>query len=373
MTVEHLQKLLNDVYELKKFYDKKENFNIFKILDLSGKENVHSDIIATLLNPKGSHNKGVLFLKLFLKECLNITEKEFDVNNIVVKREEILDNGRIDILIKNSKNQKIFIENKIYAGDQDKQILRYKEHNPYKMVYLTLYGHDASKNSKGDLEKEKDYILISYKNHIKQWLEKCEKESKNYSLLNAILQQYIILVKDLTNQSRSKEMAKELTKKILENDKNLSSAFEIAKVIPDLKEEIIKILIEIINNDEISKQNNLKFKKYGSGGKAYCGFSSKIKETDISIAFEFESNNYNAMVYGIIEPKKDEKLKQHLDKYKNKKYKNSQWPLVKDMDNNYISWNDNIFIDILSRNDSETVKIIIEKIKEILKHIEDYK
>ena len=372
MTIEPLQKLLNDVYELKKFYDKKENFNIFKILDLSGKENVHSDIIATLLNPKGSHNKGVLFLKLFLKECLNITEKEFDVNNIIVKREDKRDNGRIDILIKNSKNQEIFIENKIYAGDQENQIVRYKKHKPYKMVYLTLYGHDASKNSKGDLEKGKDYILISYKNHIKQWLEKCEKESKNYSLLNAILQQYIILVKDLTNQSRSKEMTKELIKKILENDKNLSSAFEIAKVIPDLKEEIIKILIEIINNDEISKQNNLKFKKYGSGGKPYYGFSSKIKETDISIAFEFQNSNYNNLVYGIIEPKKDEKLKQYLKQYQNNKYKNSQWPLVNDMDE-YRCWNDKVFIDILSRNDSETVKIIIEKIKEILKYIEDYK
>ena len=324
-----------------------------------------------MLDPEGTHNKGFLFLKLFLKECLNITEKEFDVNNIVVKREEILDNGRIDILIKNSKNQKIFIENKIYAGDQEKQLVRYNELKPYKMVYLTLYGHDASQNSKGSLEKGKDYVLISYKSHIKQWLEKCEKESKNDSLLNAILKQYIILVKDLTNQSRSKEMADKLIKKILENKENLSSAFEIGKVIPSLKKEIIKILLETINNNEISKQNNLKFKEYNSIDKPYYGFSSKINNTDIAIAFEFQNSNFNNLVYGIIEPKTDENLKQHLQKYQSK-YKNSQWPLVIDMEK-YNCWYDKDFIDILSRKNSKLINRMIEKTKELLDLLKEYK
>ena len=49
--------------------------------------------------------------------------------------------GRIDIVIK-LKETVIVIENKIYAPDQDNQLIRYKNEYPFsKLYYLTLDGH----------------------------------------------------------------------------------------------------------------------------------------------------------------------------------------------------------------------------------------
>ena len=68
--------LLNFIDEVKKIkieYDTIAkytgvNFNIFNILDVSSKEvKLHSNFLAEMLNPKGSHMQGDTFLKLFLK------------------------------------------------------------------------------------------------------------------------------------------------------------------------------------------------------------------------------------------------------------------------------------------------------------------
>lgn len=48
---------------------KGESFNLFSILKMESKENsTHSAFLGELLNPKGSHLLGDVFLRLFLKE-----------------------------------------------------------------------------------------------------------------------------------------------------------------------------------------------------------------------------------------------------------------------------------------------------------------
>ena len=48
-----------------------------------------------------------------------------------------------------------------------------KQHFPkgFKLIYLTLDGHEASKDSLGD--EEIDYHCISYDEHILYWLSQC--------------------------------------------------------------------------------------------------------------------------------------------------------------------------------------------------------
>ena len=101
------QVLLNKEYESQK--NKGELFNTFSILKMETAENkTHSNFIAELLNPKGSHLKGSIFLELFLKE-INYTE--FEAQNASVKLEkhigeidtERLTGGKIDIYIYKTK------------------------------------------------------------------------------------------------------------------------------------------------------------------------------------------------------------------------------------------------------------------------------
>ncbi|QOD60676.1 PD-(D/E)XK nuclease family protein [Polaribacter haliotis] len=197
---------------------KGENFNIFSVLRIETKEDkTHSAFIAELLNPKGSHKMGAVFLELFLQvishrnnlEKLNKAKENFEptgakvtteyyIGNVDLKKEK---GGRIDVFLKDKKGNFISIENKIYAKDQNQQIKRYYNFKTNKntVYYLTLDGKSPSDDSKLGLEVDLDFFNISYKDHIISWLELCLKEVPNFSSLRENINQYILLIKKLTN------------------------------------------------------------------------------------------------------------------------------------------------------------------------------
>jgi len=121
-----------------------EHFNIFQILRVGHLEvRTHSPILGELLNPKGRHGQGAVFLRLFLER---FEVREFDAETATVNLEyhvgQITDKsgGRIDIVVRDSKGATIFIENKIYAGDQEDQMMRYSAANPQaELFYLGLH------------------------------------------------------------------------------------------------------------------------------------------------------------------------------------------------------------------------------------------
>jgi hypothetical protein len=137
-----------------------EHFNIFQILRVGHLEvKTHSPILGELLNPKGRHGQGAAFLRLFLAR---FEVREFDTETATVKLEyhvgQITEKsgGRIDIVVKDSKGAAIVIENKIYAGDQDNQMMRYREVYPHaELFYLTLDGREppflGDRKPRGDM------------------------------------------------------------------------------------------------------------------------------------------------------------------------------------------------------------------------------
>jgi hypothetical protein len=227
-----------------------ENFNVFYIMRAESDEvRTHSRIIAEFLNPKGIHNQGTFFLKLFFEEIpsLNDIKEHFDYENAKIIVEEFLGNidteyskgGYIDIVIKDSKNQ-IVIENKIYAGDQKGQLLRYRSNYPgCKLIYLTLDGKIPSEYSykighQKDLKIE-EIILISYKDEIKNWIEKSIDKVHSLPIIKETLVQYLYLIKKLTNQSTNKKMSTEIQNLILNN---FSAAEKIVKEFDGIKYKI---------------------------------------------------------------------------------------------------------------------------------------
>jgi hypothetical protein len=208
-----------------------KHFNIFSVMKMESDEvYTHSAIIGELLNPKGSHGQGSVFLKLFfeeIEELLNFNSFDFDNASVLVEKSkrntnnEKTEGGRVDIVIedKNGKNI-IVIENKIYAQDQEGQLVRYiKEYPNCKLLYLTLFGTEPSKYSKRDLESGNHFNCISYKSIIYNWLNKCHNVIKNRELasLQEIVNQYINLIKKLTNQTMSNKIKKEVSILIQKN------------------------------------------------------------------------------------------------------------------------------------------------------------
>ncbi len=229
--VQEVSKLLKGVKQLQKHQQeiekiKGESFNIFSILNVERKENkTHSNFIAELLNPKGSHYMGNVFLKAFIvqinyKGNLNSSEASV-IKEFPIGQKKDITGGRIDILIKDKSNNYISIENKIDAGDQDNQLIRYsnykKENNT--LYYLSLFGDEASEkstlyiqdNKTIHLKAGKDYHTISYAKDILQWLHTCQCLAINTPQLRDSIKQYELLIKKLTHQMidpKSKDIKK---------------------------------------------------------------------------------------------------------------------------------------------------------------------
>lgn len=200
-------------------YSHGECFNIFNVLGLSTNETrTHSAFIAELLNPKGSHGCGYEFLHGFIELFVDDTFSKEELNNAQVDIEKNIGNknryetkgGRIDIMITIGKLL-VIIENKIYAPDQPKQLLRYSNYakscigirqiSNYKLFYLTLYGEEASEISTcNKIKPGIDYSCISYATDLLQWIDYCRIKAKDKPLVRETLIQYSNLIKELTNQ-----------------------------------------------------------------------------------------------------------------------------------------------------------------------------
>lgn len=230
ISLEHSKSLLDDTFKILEHQTeistlKGENFNIFSILKVETKENAtHSAFLGELLDPEGSHNFGSTFLKLFLDA---IDVNSLDLESARVKLEQYVGErndrektgGRVDIYIWDKNNTSICIENKIYAPDQNVQILRYCNHNQKSntVYYLTLQGDEPGDDSRGNLTSGEDFHLLSYSGDIVNWLSACAKEACNFPIIRESIQQYIILIKKLTNQLTDNKMAAEIQKLIAEN------------------------------------------------------------------------------------------------------------------------------------------------------------
>ena len=276
---------------------KGENFNIFSILKMESKENeTHSAFLGELLNPKGSHLKGSVFLKLFLDV---IEDNSLEISTTKVKLEHHIgtrndqekSGGRIDIYFWDKNGNSLSIENKIYAGDQNVQIERYYYHNnkTNKVFYLTLFGNEASKESSGKLIANKDYFTISYKEHIQKWLQLCIKESANEPILRETVKQYVVLIKKLT-LSMDTEKEKELIKLMFEHFEEstiISNNFISAKndLAEKVRQHVITKLQEKISENYIIEPGHDSSKKYSQ-------IWIKIKEKEKSdLYFGIESFN----------------------------------------------------------------------------------
>ena len=203
---------------------KGENFNLFSILSIERYELKHSALIANLLDPKGSHGCGDAFLRAFFEIALKGTAYPFEECTLPHSYTEYYTGpiagdtgGRIDILVKSS-HYGLIIENKIYAGDQDKQLTRYDNYGKetfgaggYLLVYLTLYGYDASKESTATKSAEEvGYLRLSYAEDILRWLEQCVRLADNKPLVRESLNQYIRTIKQLTYQDMNQENIREI-------------------------------------------------------------------------------------------------------------------------------------------------------------------
>jgi hypothetical protein len=271
-------------------------FNMFRICGVNHYENTHSAILAEFLNPNGTHG-----LKSKLLECfINTLGERFTLKNFNCERARVVteystEEGRMDIFISNVQEEKvIIIENKVRAKDQPEQLKRYekiakKYKNGYQILYLTLWGNDASMQSGGGV----DYKPISYQTDIITWLEKCVTVAVRHPMVRETINQYINHLKLLTNQDMNSKNKKEVVEIMAKNPK---AVFDIAKNINDFKDKVVYDFFEKIAKDK-------EFEIERKGHKLYTQWSGVcFKKPDIKgkLCFQFDSDDFRRLSYGYL-------------------------------------------------------------------------
>ena len=245
----------------------KHDYNIFTLFhDFSDEVNLHSNFIASLLDPNGDHYKGDLFLKLFLETC-GIDDFSIDTSTATVFKEF----KHIDIYISDGKKH-IILENKVYAKDQPTQIARYikaikkegAEDEDIYVLYLHPDGELPKENSLGGyklnqdntkLEKDGSSInfkVISYGKEILEWIDRCKNEVSNLTDLNVFLSQYKDVIEMIYD--RYKRIDEMETANLVEIFKeNYTAVSEIANNYQETRKKIIdgffKNVKDILEND----------------------------------------------------------------------------------------------------------------------------
>ena len=282
---------------------KGENYNLFSILSIERYELKHSALIANLLDPEGSHGCGDAFLRAFFEIALKGTAYPFESSSPDSCTEHYTGpiagdtGGRIDILVKSS-HYGLIIENKIYAGDQDKQLIRYDNYGKttfgvgrYLLVYLTLFGSEASEGSITAEDSQKvNYLCLSYAKDILSWLKECVQQADNKPLIRESLNQYIQTIKQLTYQDM--------------NQKNIEKIIDLAVDHP----EVVATLSS--NRDAIAQGIRKKYifaelKKYADQkGWLYDDSESSYNEEEPKIRFRKEGWSGSIIISADSEGKK---------------------------------------------------------------------
>ena len=162
--------------ELKSDRDRAHRFNVLDYLRTD--ELGLSRIIADLLDPHARHGQRALFLKTLLEMLQPITDwSDLDADRAEVTSERVIEKQRridieVDIPDGNGALYRLAIENKPYAGDQNRQVVNYLEHLKKKedgggfvLIYLSSDGHPPSEESlpATEIQRWRDrFVIMSY-------------------------------------------------------------------------------------------------------------------------------------------------------------------------------------------------------------------
>ena len=252
MNVGELQvhgKLLGDVARIyKRLANRPAPFNVFAVLrSASDDVNLHSRFLQALLDHIDPQSGKRDNLREFVgRVATNGTG--FELERATVQREA----GGIDLLISNAR-QAIVVENKIWAGDQDQQILRYRDalvaqgydDEAIRLLYLTPYGHKPSAQSLGGIPVER-VRCVSYRDDLPDWLVACQRRAFDEPALRESIAQYVDLVRKLTNTDYESEIMTELKELLLEDD-NVLLAHRLAQALVPAIAELVVAFYEFVD------------------------------------------------------------------------------------------------------------------------------
>lgn len=176
--------------ELAELQDRKlaSNFNVFDLIRPD--ENRLSDVLVLLLNPRGAHGQGDLFLRLLMQK-LDVGLTLANTKHARVRRESPTNRiessqRRLDVLV--DVGDVVAIENKVNAGEQKDQVKDYLEHlrrytqgraTRSVLIYLTPSRKAPDSIAKREADRavaDNRLRCWGYGLELRAWLEQCEAQ-----------------------------------------------------------------------------------------------------------------------------------------------------------------------------------------------------
>lgn len=335
--VSNIETLLLEVSEILKEHRQNrlkngDNFNIFKITGIQSDEVKMCRMLAEIINPMGTHNEGLFFIRSFAKKVLylDIDEEELASARVYVEYHTGEDR-RIDIAIVTNKRF-IPVEVKIYAEDQTRQCKDYydfaltqKKPVTSKVYYLTLDGHLPQKSgTEGLTPIENDNVIvgyeeivaISFRKEICSWLGECleEPELAEKITLRKNIEQFLFVLGELSG-NMSNKINQKISNLISGNSEAFAAASAIADNVQEAKKEImynffssleLKLAILGLDYEVVEDKYNYRYnnneaiKKFYNGRKTWPSLTYRCKRIDdtkeIWFRIEVDHNLYCGFV-----------------------------------------------------------------------------
>ncbi|GLC89200.1 PDDEXK-like family protein [Lysinibacillus piscis] len=289
-------------------------FNIFTITNIATNEVAICRILYELLNPKGSHYQGGVYLALFVEHVLNMNIPVSELQQAAVYREYVIANNRRVDLVITTPHYVIPIEVKIFAGDQENQCADYVKIAQHANVYyLTRFGDAPSKVSS---QEEKCITTISFAQHIVHWLLQCVTYSQTMKLASIceILRQLLGAIRQFTEQVED-EQEMDIQQVLTASATTMKSAYRIEQGVKKAKINLLhrlfkeleqRIQCEKLNNDYdyAQKQYRKLDTYYDVKNSTYPGISYLYKKdiqsgVDIWFRIELDGRLYAGFVVAV--------------------------------------------------------------------------
>lgn len=288
-----------------------------------------SRCIGDLLNPKGKHGQGDLFLSHFLKalDSSILTNSEYEestengaatirqwdtvsTDGCKVRLEQGIDQQRrIDLYLTFKNGEIIGIENKPWASDQANQLKDYATYiekqalnKPWLLIYLCNSEASESsidKETRQKLSTQGKLITLNF-NFLIDWLLACVAAVRAPTV-RVFIEEFAKYIRKNINGDMDMSVKNEVKKIIL--DGNFEAAMFVSKAINDVKKELLSRLHSDLCIEVAAKGYYLEWKKSMDGAwSRYAGFGinfSSMREYDFELWFEFDSSNLNQFYWGL--------------------------------------------------------------------------
>jgi hypothetical protein len=351
-----------------------QHFNVFHILKVGRYEvKTHSPLLGDLLSPTGSHGQGAVFLQCFLNR-LGITD--FQAKGATVTLEKYIgqvtedSGGRIDLFLRDLRGNCIIIENKIDARDQDKQLIRYRNHAPNAhLFYLTLergLPHGMTEEEATELRCQP----ISYAQHILEWLRDCRKEAACVPVVRELLTHYIHLIETLTHQTPPSQMNEELVSQITSSQDSLNAFFHLKKLETSVQDNLLRSLFANLDRIATSLQMTLKgdWENLRNKDAGFYFTSDDITKEGLHIGFAFEKDGFRNLFFGfgrLNDQQASTRETRIKELFRGKSESSDWWPAWAWFEDPYRNWGDEAFEGLRSGDFANGVEARLKELLEI--------